>query len=813
MKVSRCSLLALTVLTSTVPISLAFGQTSGTPSSTLPRKEDETIQLSPFVISTESEEGYYSPQAVSATRTRTELINLPINVAVFNENFINDIGARDLADIVQFAAGVTQAPTAVSDIGGGDTLGFNIRGQSTFVPNRNGVRRLRVVDPVTIQRVEVIKGPNSLLYGPAAPGGGTNYVTKRPIQRKVMSSTVQVGSYDFYKASVDVNVPTESKNLAVRFVGSYEDSQSWADYAHKYQKTLYPSLTWWIRPETTFTIEYEQTVSDRHAPGGIFPQHNAIDTEDMANLVGLHWNNRGPHDYINVEMTAFTAELQHKFNEHFNLRLAWSDTDWEDITKSSQPASGLVGAFAVGSGTSPSTGGTPPPVLPWRYANGRPHTYGDRGSFDTYRQVELFNTFEVFGAKVQNLYGFQLGKEKFVQVLSTVATPTTDNTFWNLMDPSTWIPTERFAPASPVNYGQSTGTYARNNLKSGYLVTQIEMMGGKLHLMGGARVDKINTDGLVNPTVNNTVQYLPDGSGQPPPAAPVQNYVYTTIPSKLSPQGGILFKPMPGLSFYANYSRSIANVFTSVARRSDGSEFIPTPSAGEGYDFGVKTDLFKGKLSSVLSFYQLDEKDIVRQLATITVPGVNNGVPFVPTEQSGVNRSQGVDLDISARPMKGLQIGGAYGYNYSWVVSDDASFVFLNGGPTNGTKVETRTGHQLANSNRHRVSGWVRKDFGPLAFFKNTFGMVTGSYTGKRPWTEAFYKAVSSPTDGGYLAESPKLDSYMIFSFTVGGDFEVDKRRVNMSINVKNAFDERYVANRFFWGAPREILFTTRVNF
>ena len=228
----------------------AFGQ--GAPAQSANQQnddEDQPIVLSPFVVSDASEEGYYSPEAVGATRTRTELINLPISVTVFNENFINDIGARDLVDIVSFASGVGGAATNASDNAGGDTLGFNLRGQGGFVPNRNGVRRLRVVDSATIQRVEVLKGPNSLLYGPSSPGGGVNYVTKRPVQNKIFNSRIDIGSYDFYKATVDVNVPTESKNLAFRFVGSYEDSQSWIDRLHKYQTVLYPSMTWWIRPE------------------------------------------------------------------------------------------------------------------------------------------------------------------------------------------------------------------------------------------------------------------------------------------------------------------------------------------------------------------------------------------------------------------------------------------------------------------------------------------------------------------------------------------------------------------------------------
>lgn len=789
-----------------------FGQTTDASSANSAKKDDETIILSPFVVRTESEEGYYSPEAVGATRTRTALIDLPINLTVFNENFINDIGARDLADIVSFASGVSAAPTNASDTAGGDTLGFNIRGQGAFVPNRNGVRRLRVVDTSTIQRVEVIKGPNSLLYGPASPGGGVNYITKRPVQRRIASTTVQVGSYEFYKATIDVNVPTPNKKLAVRFVGAYEDSQSWIERFHKYEKVLYPSLTWWIRPETTLTVEWEQTLQDRDAPQGSLPQHNWIDPDDMARIVGRSWNPRGPHDYHATEMTAFTAELHHKFNENFNLRLNWSDVSWEDFTKNSQAGTGVASLFAVPAitSTSPSAGGSAPPAaIPT--LGGRTHSYSDRGSWDKYRQVELYNTFEFVGVKVQNLFGYQLGQEKFIQVLATTGAPT-DTTFWNIQDRSTWVLTERFAPGSRVNYGQGTGTWARNTMNSGYFINQLTFFDDKFHTMVGARLDKIKADGLGNPTVDNTTAYDPAG-GTTPVQKSTLAYSNSELPSKFSPQAGILYKPMKGLSFFANYSRSIVNLYTTVARRSDGSFFTPIPGTGEGYDFGVKTDMFANKVSGVLSFFQVEEKDIVRQLAQVSLPNVDNGALFTPSEQSGVNRSQGVELDVTVRPAKGWQLGGGYAYNYSWVLTDTAAVAYLNGGASNGTKVETRTNHQLGFTSRHRFSGFLRKDLGAIGPFSNTYVTANGTIVGDRPYTEAWYKKVTSASDPGVMTKPYDLDGYMLFNFGVGGEFTLRHTKVNVSAMVKNAFDEDYLPNRNYWGNPREFLFTTRVNF
>src|SRR5688572_20380149 len=116
--------------------------------------QDETVQLSTFTVTAEDDQGYYSPQALSGTRTKTELLNLPMNLNVLTEQFIKDIAASDLMDIVTFTGGLISAPATSGDTAGGDTTGFTIRGFGTHVPYRNGFRRLRVVDAMNISRVE-----------------------------------------------------------------------------------------------------------------------------------------------------------------------------------------------------------------------------------------------------------------------------------------------------------------------------------------------------------------------------------------------------------------------------------------------------------------------------------------------------------------------------------------------------------------------------------------------------------------------------------------------------------------------------------
>jgi outer membrane receptor protein involved in Fe transport len=753
----RLPLLALSVLSLSIPLLRA--QSTVAPV----KKEDEVVALSPFVVNAESEEGYYSPSAVSGTRTRTELINLPMNMTVFNENFINDIGARDLVDIVSFASGVSGAATASSDNAGGDTLGFVLRGQGAFVPNRNGFRRLRVVDPVTISRVEVLKGPASVLYGQASPGGSVNYITKRPVQRRLLSTTLQAGSYDFYKASMDVNVPTANQKLAVRFVGSYEDSQSWIARYHNWTTVLYPSVTWWIRPETTLTFEYESTIK-RQNPQSPLPFHPLLKPDDQPWAVDLSFNARGLHDWFDVTMKAKTLEFVHKFNPNLTVRLNATNESWVDNVRTNSP-SNTITSIAGGAPTNP-------PTLP-----GRAFNHSSRGSFDDYRQIELLNNFEFHGIEVQNLLGYQLGKEKFVQIYAGIAPAIDNSSLWNLNDPSTWIPTERL---EDLGSATSTGNFARNTLNAVYFTNQLTMFNGKVHTLLGVRSDKIDSDGISNA---NT-------------AAPVQSYA--SYPRKRSPQIGILYKPVEGLSFFGSYSTSIVNLYTTIARNPDGSFFNPVPGTGKGFDYGVKVDKMKGKLSGVLSFYELEETDIIRQLPQVTV----NGELFTPSVQNGTNRSSGVELDLQWRPYKKTQLGIAYAYTYAYVESDDAAAVTLN-----GVRTLSRVNHQLAYSPKHQFSFNARQDLGALGFFKNVYVTGNGRWVDTRQYTEAYF------VNNGVLTAPWTFDPYMVFSAGIGGQFDLGKINYSASLMVKNLFDERYYASRNYFGNPRTIEFTLRAKF
>src|SRR4051812_4788 len=176
---------------------------------------EEVVKLSEFQVTTTADKGYRAGNSVSATRIDTPIKDLPFAISAFTPQFISDIGARDLWDVVQYAPSVTSAGR---EFNGGNSV-YTIRGFDQ-APQHNGFVGEAYVDTTSVERVEVVKGPSSVLYGQVAPGGTVNYITKRPGAKSFATWNGQIGSYDFYRASIDLNQPLHGQNLLLRVNGS-----------------------------------------------------------------------------------------------------------------------------------------------------------------------------------------------------------------------------------------------------------------------------------------------------------------------------------------------------------------------------------------------------------------------------------------------------------------------------------------------------------------------------------------------------------------------------------------------------------------
>lgn len=237
--------------------------------------------LPSFEVTTTKDVGYRAANSVSASRIDTAIADLPFAISAFTQQFIEDTVPTDLYDIVRYAAGVTSGAKEFN--AGADS--FTIRGFQQS-PERNGFNEGSgniYVDPASIERVEVVKGPAALLYGQVAPGGTVNYLTKSPQEKLFLTVGAGIGSDDFYRGTVDLNVPLVTKTLLFRLNAAYENGLRFEDLGSasntnkSSKRVLAPSLTWNLTNNLTLKLNY-QSFYRYEDPAAVYPPNMDVAT-------------------------------------------------------------------------------------------------------------------------------------------------------------------------------------------------------------------------------------------------------------------------------------------------------------------------------------------------------------------------------------------------------------------------------------------------------------------------------------------------------------------------------------------------------
>lgn len=213
---------------------IAVGQTAD------PVDSDDIYKLSPFEVNSEADNGYIATGTLAGSRLATSLLDTPAAISVMTSEFLNDIGANDINDAIEY--GVNSG----NDIGGGGadvgaTTGNGIRDNEFNIQIR-GYRRATVTrdyfptnlasDMFNVERVEVARGPNSLVFGVGGPGGLVNTTFKSAIpNRNFTDVMVKYGSWDERRSTLDINRSLLDDKLALRINGVYQKMDGWKDFA------------------------------------------------------------------------------------------------------------------------------------------------------------------------------------------------------------------------------------------------------------------------------------------------------------------------------------------------------------------------------------------------------------------------------------------------------------------------------------------------------------------------------------------------------------------------------------------------------
>lgn len=676
-------------------------KTAGAAQQTLP---EMTVTGAPDPDSPYSTQ-YKVSEATTATKTQTPIMETPMSIQVVPKSVMNDQQAITLEQSLNNVSGIFPG------LGFNGVETFNVRGFNTWDYYRNGVRFQSALsqtgnrEVANLERIEVLKGPASILFGRIEPGGMINLVPKAPQAAPYYSLQQQFGSYNLFRTTLDATGGLNQDNsLLYRLNFAYEDKGSFRQFVDNHHFFVAPVLQWRISDRTQITAEMEYKTG-KYAHDYGFPA--------MSNRpANLPINRQLGESFNSAEFDEITAGLHwsHTFNDNWEIkhRFYLQRTDEDDDVA-------LPSALRADNRT-----------LDRFYAGFR------NNKIDTYTtNLDLTGNFETFGIQHTVLMGgdyynfrnrgLMIDNFNFpsIDIFNPVHSGTT------VRDP---------ADDSPYDSRENWfGLYFQDQIKLPYNV----------HVLAGFRYDNAEIKNL---------------SGR------------KSAQDRISPRVGVLWQPMPILSFYGNYVENFGtpNLF---ARGLDGQP--PPAETAQQWEAGIKTEFFDGRLGATLAWFQLTKQNIATshpdpQLAF-------QGISVL----TGEARNKGMELDISGEILPGWNVIANYTYIDSEITKNN-----------DGTQ-----GNRFPNVPKHAGNIWT------TYAFQNEMlrGLKIGGGVTLRGKRE------------GNPENDFQMPGYAVFNLMTSYGMKVGKTRVTAQLNVNNLFNEEYFPSSGGFGRTRIAVGTPRV--
>ncbi|MET0313437.1 MAG: TonB-dependent siderophore receptor [Hansschlegelia sp.] len=296
--------------------------------------------------------GYVATRTATGTKTDTPVIETPQSISIVTRDEIKDRGASTLQEAVSYTPGVASFSSGRSlfldefIIRGFDTAGGD-GGQL-----RDGLKlQANVYDgaqePYGLERVEILKGPASILFGQLGPGGVVNSISKKPTFEPQGEINVTGGSFDDKQLSADISGPVgTSGDWAYRITGLIRDSNTWMNAIGDDKRFVAPALTWAPDDQTSLTLlGYYQEIRTRfkapmNADGTVFATGGRRIPRDF--FIGDK-----DFDKYDINSGAVGYLFDHEFDNHIKfsskLRYFEAKADWDYLTfRAFNPVTGVI---------------------------------------------------------------------------------------------------------------------------------------------------------------------------------------------------------------------------------------------------------------------------------------------------------------------------------------------------------------------------------------------------------------------------------------------------------------------------------------
>lgn len=812
----RARRLSQRLLAVTLPLLPALALAQVVPAPPPRPSTGETIVMPVFELSTDRDEGYLSTQAITGSRTLERLRDTPNSISVMNRELMDDLNVTTPDELMAYA--ITGQP-------GDDTTATTpqtvFRGIVANVRLRNNLKVLGPSDAFNLERVEILRGPNSFLYGEGTAGGTMNQMTKQGQFKAFQRANVLVGSDDLRRFEFDLNRHIKDR-VAVRLVFAYQDQGGFINHTKREFFGGYAAVAYRPFKDTSINVNLEKTQTRRTVADGVLV--DAFSTtqrtgataaytattggqtyipalDQTYNMIGQRrtsgssstifdkkllpreTNYWGPNAHHNVDVEAVNISLAQKIGENLNLQAAVARYDIFRDTRSNAGSSS-AGVYVDTNRTLPGGGANP-------YFN---------EYYTEYYVTRLEHIEIIHDARLTAVYDlkFPFMTQKVIAT-GSVQDDIPDRRFYRtseFVDPAS----ARFAGTLSDAY--SLAAYRANNTVLGnnrfyrryYLkdgdgaqYTRNALVAGQSKMLFDSPSDG-NTGRLADrkfetPSVgfglsgsyfknrfNTLVGWRRDAFIQRTLSRNLYNLftdeeykVPEIVPTpvkiyKNSINYGLVYHFADFVSAYANYAESVG-----LSAGFGGAQLIPGTvrgvAGGDGYEYGIRWSLFGGRLESNWTYYITN---VLNQSAS----------PGIPT--AARNELAAIFTDIN-------QSGG----DWQQTRSDGFEIETIANLTKNWRLIWNVASNDLATSNRYPAL----KSYQARAKAQNT----------PTPETDAFLLTVpdGTPLPGftkhtSNLVTNYRFDEGWLKGFTLGGGFQYRNKtyRANFDFNNDGVAEE-----------------------
>ena len=598
-------------------------------------------------VTTPAESTSYLPDtsSVGSKGAAVSIRDIPQTVTVINKAVMEAQGAMTLADVLRNVPGITMAAAEGGTIGNNINLrGFTARTDVYLDGMRDRGQYFR--DIFSLESVEVLKGPSSMLFGRGSTGGVINQVSKVASKTPYDDVSITLGTSPTFRVTADLNQPM-SETSAARISLMAQDAHSTRDEMKNKDFGAAPTASWGLGTPTQITLSALLQHNDDMADYGLPPVNGHPAPIDRDTFFGL------TDDRTIQDVGQVSLRIKHQFDKGLTLRNQTQYVNYKIDARETGPNNlgTLVNDVYTPIPNGNNTGNATNVPVSQLYAGMGPH---DRAIKDTsfYNQTDLISEFITGSIAHTMITGLEVGRDTYNNQASTRSDPTISvapgvtNVFFvmPLLDPG-YSPMASTVVSTKGNLADATADAL------GVYVNDTMALTKQWRFVAGVRWDTYKAQ------IDNSISLPPSAS---------QAVDFTSV------RTGLLYQPTDTQSYYASYGTSF-NPSLETLTVTSGQQGL-APEESKTYEIGAKWDLYDGNLSLTTAIFNTEKDNARSQVST----GVY--------ELTGDIRVRGFEVGLAGRITHDWQVLAGYTYLDAKIIKASAVDGTLGKVPQNTPK-------------------------------------------------------------------------------------------------------------------------------